>query len=742
MPDGAAAPLPPEPTSSGTAVTDHVTVNLRESEGETNEALLGWVWNSGPSIEPLAELEPELIRLDASLQSNSRGPDDLDLSGVQDRVADVRAVGAEPLILLSYTPRWLGEPVADGRDPSRVAPYDMDLWEAVVEDAVRTLATADEPAYRFEVWNEPDIFVFWDDTPEAFAEMALRTHRAVAAVAEETGLPLEVGGPALAFAAGSISGPFPDILTPYVGGLVDEGLPLDFISFHHYANAPYLGPDGNEGFLDDDLYEALARRNLQMSPSDYAEEIELVRGRVDELIDGTDLAPTYMLNEWNVSGGGYDLWNDRPEGAALVAGVLIVMEEVGLDEAAFYRAITGGASRAGDWGMVTQDGTFKPSWWVFRAWRAMEGERLATTGDDAGTGLWTRATRDRRSGCISVLLVNFVADGSPTRTVNLTLDGGLPACPNTRVTTVATLDEQSTTLAEPQPVEMERGDVTLVMEPQSVSLLRTSCARGGVRPGEHEEGVVTKRIEQFTSELFADQLIDAGFEFTHIVRVDQDLMSVMVAHLHVPSLDKEPNKATTLSHKVVTKMLKKDMNFNGLIFTDALNMKGVSSFHKPGEVDLLALMAGNDILLYSEDVPKEKQLIIQAVADGKISQEDIDARIKKVLKAKYWSGLHKQKPIDTNRLVERINTNYTKSIIEELYASSITVVTNENRFLPLKNLDMLNMASLTLGGDTARAADEIAKLARNQGMRTLREDGLAKVVQGDTTLEEIARVIV
>jgi beta-glucosidase-like glycosyl hydrolase len=117
--------------------------------------------------------------------------------------------------------------------------------------------------------------------------------------------------------------------------------------------------------------------------------------------------------------------------------------------------------------------------------------------------------------------------------------------------------------------------------------------------------------------------------------IDHGLMSVMVAHLHVPSLGSEANKPTTLSKTVVTDLLKKEMNFNGLIFTDALNMKGVSNLYKQGEVDLLALLAGNDILLYAEDVPKSKALILKAVKEGQISQEDIDQRVRKVLKAKY-----------------------------------------------------------------------------------------------------------
>src|SRR5690554_6821790 len=111
--------------------------------------------------------------------------------------------------------------------------------------------------------------------------------------------------------------------------------------------------------------------------------------------------------------------------------------------------------------------------------------------------------------------------------------------------------------------------------------------------------------------------------------IDEGLMSVMVAHLHVPSLGSQPNLPTTLSKSVVTDLLRKEMNFNGLIFTDALNMKGVSNLHKPGEVDLLALLAGNDILLYSEDVPKSKKLIIEAIEEGRITENEIDQRVKK-----------------------------------------------------------------------------------------------------------------
>lgn len=194
--------------------------------------------------------------------------------------------------------------------------------------------------------------------------------------------------------------------------------------------------------------------------------------------------------------------------------------------------------------------------------------------------------------------------------------------------------------------------------------------------------------------------------------IDQDLMSVMVAHLHIPSLDSERNKATTLSKYVVSDLLKTQMNFNGLVFTDALNMKGVSSFYKPGEVDVMALLAGNDVLLYSQDVPKAKAMILQAIEEGKITKEEVDDRVRKILKAKYWAGLHENKPITTADLLERINSPATELLVEKLYAASITVVSNKDNVLPLKHLDLKSFASLTIGGNGSVFQEKLDKYAK------------------------------
>lgn len=179
----------------------------------------------------------------------------------------------------------------------------------------------------------------------------------------------------------------------------------------------------------------------------------------------------------------------------------------------------------------------------------------------------------------------------------------------------------------------------------------------------------------------------------------ENLMSVMVAHLNVPSLDNGANIPTSLSKPVVTDLLQNRMNFQGLIFTDALNMKGVANSSRPGEVDLKALLAGNDVLLYSQDVTKAKALIKDAVARGMISENEINRRVKKILKAKYWAGLNEYKPLDTYKIADRITTEKTKEVVEKLYAEAITVASNKDDLLPFKQLDLKKIASLTIGDD-------------------------------------------
>ena len=189
------------------------------------------------------------------------------------------------------------------------------------------------------------------------------------------------------------------------------------------------------------------------------------------------------------------------------------------------------------------------------------------------------------------------------------------------------------------------------------------------------------------------------YPFQELIR--KGLGSVMIAHLYIPALESEKNTATTLSHNTVTTVLKEEMGFNGLIFTDALSMQGVSDYNKPGILDTKALLAGNDILLLPADVPKAIEEIQKAIKKGKISQEEIDLRCHKVLKAKEWMQLNVFQDVKTIGLTQRLNTNKAQVLKRELIAGSLTLPINKSNIIPLKSLDTLRVASLAIGNSSS-----------------------------------------
>ncbi len=179
--------------------------------------------------------------------------------------------------------------------------------------------------------------------------------------------------------------------------------------------------------------------------------------------------------------------------------------------------------------------------------------------------------------------------------------------------------------------------------------------------------------------------------------ISQGLGSMMVAHLSIPALDTTCNQASTLTKSIVTGLLKDTLGFKGLVFTDALNMKGVSKFYKPGEVDVKALIAGNDVLLFPEDVPTAIKEIKAAIERCDISQEEIDKRCMKILLAKQWTGLNRYSKIKIKDLYNDLNTPNAELINRKLTEASLTLLQNKNNLIPLQKLDTLKIASLSLG---------------------------------------------
>ncbi len=182
---------------------------------------------------------------------------------------------------------------------------------------------------------------------------------------------------------------------------------------------------------------------------------------------------------------------------------------------------------------------------------------------------------------------------------------------------------------------------------------------------------------------------------------ERNLASIMVAHLNIPAYDTTQNQASTLSKKVVSDLLKTKLGFKGLIFTDALNMKGASKYNAPGVVDMKALLAGNDVLLFSENVPKAITEIKAAIERGDISQEEVDEHVKKILKAKYWCGLDKKQFVHLKNLKEELNTLPSDLLNTKLAEASVTLLQNNNSILPLKQVDTLRIAEISIGMEEA-----------------------------------------
>ena len=149
--------------------------------------------------------------------------------------------------------------------------------------------------------------------------------------------------------------------------------------------------------------------------------------------------------------------------------------------------------------------------------------------------------------------------------------------------------------------------------------------------------------------------------------------SVMIAHLYIPAIDNTANKATSISKNNVTELLKNKMGYDGLTFTDALEMKGVAKYFPGGTIAVEALIAGNDMLCLPASVPETIEAVKKAISEKRLSWEEINEKVKKVLISKYNLGLHQTQFIDTKNLLEDINAR-TDALRKEVAEHSLTLL--------------------------------------------------------------------
>ena len=221
---------------------------------------------------------------------------------------------------------------------------------------------------------------------------------------------------------------------------------------------------------------------------------------------------------------------------------------------------------------------------------------------------------------------------------------------------------------------------------------------------------------------FDEKRIDSIELYPYRKLIKEGLSSVMVAHLNVPSLESRLGYPSSLSKRIITDILKERLGFKGIIFTDALNMRGVADLAVPnvdgstshkfttsGAIDLEAFKAGNDVLLISEDVPAGIARIEAACNDGDISEERLAHSVKKVLRAKYKVGLNNYEPVGLYNLSEDLNRLKDDVLYEELMENALTIVKNTNNILPFRNLETKSFAYVELGDDSGNTFYEALK---------------------------------
>jgi beta-glucosidase-like glycosyl hydrolase/CubicO group peptidase (beta-lactamase class C family) len=188
--------------------------------------------------------------------------------------------------------------------------------------------------------------------------------------------------------------------------------------------------------------------------------------------------------------------------------------------------------------------------------------------------------------------------------------------------------------------------------------------------------------------------------------IQQGVMSVMAGHLFIPAYDSTPNQASSLSTVFIKNLLQDSLGFKGIVFTDALDMKGVSQHYASGDANVAALLAGNTVLLFPGNLPSAKSAIEKALADGRISLHDIEQKVKLILKAKYFAGLNQYKPIKLQNLYAELNDPNSKALKRKIYAQAITVVKADSSALPIRSVHTKKIVALGVG---AGAKDEFLK---------------------------------
>ncbi|ACF13030.1 glycoside hydrolase family 3 domain protein [Chloroherpeton thalassium ATCC 35110] len=195
--------------------------------------------------------------------------------------------------------------------------------------------------------------------------------------------------------------------------------------------------------------------------------------------------------------------------------------------------------------------------------------------------------------------------------------------------------------------------------------------------------------------------------------ITNGVMSVMVGHLALPNLVSSEQVPATLSPGIISRILRKEFAFDGLIVTDAMTMYGIRKNYSVGEAAVKAVLAGNDILLMPPDVAVAHEAIVKAVEKADIPLSHIDESVRRILIVKEWLRLHRSRLVDMNAIASKVGTLPHQMLAQEIADHSITLLRNKGNELPLRvkttrkrkllNVMIQNMNSFRVGSTFRRA---------------------------------------
>jgi len=211
---------------------------------------------------------------------------------------------------------------------------------------------------------------------------------------------------------------------------------------------------------------------------------------------------------------------------------------------------------------------------------------------------------------------------------------------------------------------------------------------------------------------FTRTRLDTLEEYPFKQAIQAGISGIMVAHMSIPALDATNHLPSTLSKPIITNLLKDTLGFKGLIVTDAMEMKGVVKYFPEGEADLRAFMAGNDIIELSENSCRAIRKIKVAIRKGQVAEAELDAKVKKVLAAKYFAGLQHYKPADLQNLNQDLNRSDAQNLVQQLSDAAVTLL-QDNGLLQRMNF-LQKTALISIGSPVPTVyQQELAKTYTN-----------------------------